>query len=130
RLAWFLAMCADEPTRDPKRAVELARKAVELAPQDGGCWNTLGAANFRAGDRDECLKALEKSMQLRQGGDALDWLFLAMVHHQEGNVQEAKKWLNQSRAIIARHKEGKFDGPLQQVYWQANRHQAEALLRE
>src|SRR5205814_2297019 len=32
-LAWLLAMCPDVTVRDSGRAVELARKAVELAPK-------------------------------------------------------------------------------------------------
>ena len=35
-LAWFLATSLDASLRDPKRAVELARKAVQLAPEAGG----------------------------------------------------------------------------------------------
>jgi tetratricopeptide (TPR) repeat protein len=32
-LAWLLATCPDEKIRDPRRAVELAKKAVELDPR-------------------------------------------------------------------------------------------------
>src|SRR5262249_14656680 len=46
-LAWLFATCPDPKFRDPKRAVELAKKAVELAPKAGGLWNTLGAARYR-----------------------------------------------------------------------------------
>src|SRR5262249_61407508 len=35
-LAWLLATCPDAKLRDPDRAVELARKAVQLAPKEGG----------------------------------------------------------------------------------------------
>src|SRR5262249_790795 len=39
--AWRLATCADPKLRHPALAVELAQKAVELAPQQGMYWNTL-----------------------------------------------------------------------------------------
>src|SRR5262249_7284925 len=41
-LAWLLATCPKPKFQDPKRAVELALKAVELAPKEGKFWNTLG----------------------------------------------------------------------------------------
>jgi serine/threonine protein kinase/WD40 repeat protein len=46
--AWRLAASADPKLRDPRRAVELAKKAVELAPGEG--LYTLGLAHYRAGD--------------------------------------------------------------------------------
>src|SRR5262249_20378251 len=49
-LAWLLATCPQPELREPARAVELASKAVDLAPLAGGSWNTLGVANFRVGD--------------------------------------------------------------------------------
>jgi serine/threonine-protein kinase len=44
-LAWFLAVCPDGQFRDQRLAVELGRRAVELAPNQGAYWNTLGAAH-------------------------------------------------------------------------------------
>jgi tetratricopeptide (TPR) repeat protein len=49
-LAWVLATCSDPKVADGRRAVELARKAVELAPDDRNYWNTLGVAYSRIGD--------------------------------------------------------------------------------
>ena len=46
-LAWLLATATETEALDPGRAVELAQKAVELAPQDGDFWNTLGVAQLR-----------------------------------------------------------------------------------
>src|SRR5262249_59662688 len=48
-LAWLLATCPDAKFRDAAKAVELAKKAVEMAPKEGMIWNTLGAAHYRAG---------------------------------------------------------------------------------
>jgi eukaryotic-like serine/threonine-protein kinase len=91
-LAWLLATCPDPTLRDPRRALKAAKKAVELEPKQGTWWNTLGVAHYRAGDWKSTLAALEKSMQLRNGGDANDWLFLAMAHSQLGHEEEAGKW--------------------------------------
>ena len=40
-LAWFLATCPVAAIRDPGRAVELAKRAVELDPPQGRYWTTL-----------------------------------------------------------------------------------------
>ena len=130
RLAWFLIICSDKQVRDSKQAVELAGKALENAPQEGAFWNTFGAAHFRAGNWDQCMTALEKSMQLRQGGDGFDWMFLAMAYHQVGKADEAKKWLDKALDWIAQMDQGKFTNPRFQVQWQSQRREAEMVRRE
>ncbi len=94
--AWFLATSADLRWRDPVQAVRLARKAVEGAPQERTFWNTLGAAHYRAGNWDDAVQALNRSMQLGQGGDSFDWFFLAMAHRQLGYKEQARKWYDQA----------------------------------
>jgi tetratricopeptide (TPR) repeat protein len=130
RLAWFLVTCAEEQVRVPKEAVELARQAVAQAPQEGGYWNTLGAAYYRAGNWNECVTALEKSMHLRQGGDGFDWLFLAMASHQLKKPNEAEKWLNKSVEWIRQAEQGQLNNPLHRAVWQTHRREAELLRRE
>jgi Flp pilus assembly protein TadD len=75
--------------------VEFARKAVELAPEDGTAWNTLGVALLRAGSWKESINALQKSKDLRKAGDSSNWFFLAMAHRHLGDQDEARKWYNQ-----------------------------------
>jgi tetratricopeptide (TPR) repeat protein len=89
--AWRLATDANPANRDPGWAVELAKLAVERAPGNGVFANTLGAAQYRAGDWKEAIAALEKSMQLRQGGDSFDWFLLAMAHWQLGDKEKARR---------------------------------------
>jgi Flp pilus assembly protein TadD len=84
-------------------AVEFARKAVELAPEDGNIWNTLGLAQFRAGHWNVSINAVQKSKDLRMGGDSLDWFVLAMVHWQLGDKDEARKWYNQGVQWMEKH---------------------------
>jgi tetratricopeptide (TPR) repeat protein len=91
-LAWALATCPEAKLRDPQRAVALARKAVELQPEAGFMWNTLGVARYRAGDWKAAAAALERSMELRNGGDGNDWFFLAMARWQLGEMDRAREW--------------------------------------
>jgi tetratricopeptide (TPR) repeat protein len=95
-LAWLLSTRPDVKARDPKLAVESARKAVELDPKKGDYWNTLGAAEYRAGNCQETIAALEKAMKLRKGGDSFDWFFLAMAHWRLSNQEDARKWYHQA----------------------------------
>jgi Flp pilus assembly protein TadD len=91
-LAWILATCPDAKFRDPGRAVEQAKKAVELAPKGGNNWNTLGVALYRHGDLPGAIDALGKSMELGDGGTSFDWFFLAMAHWQLGDKPQARSW--------------------------------------
>jgi tetratricopeptide (TPR) repeat protein len=95
-LAWLLATCPEPKFRDPQRAVECATKAIALAPKDGFIWNTLGAARYRAGNWKAAIEALDKSRELRNGGDAFDFFFLSMAHWQQGSKDEARKWYAKS----------------------------------
>src|SRR5262249_18764302 len=63
-LAWLLDTCPDEKFQDPGKAVELAKKAVEMAPKEGTFCNTLGVAQYRAGDWKAAVEALKKSEDL------------------------------------------------------------------
>jgi serine/threonine-protein kinase len=102
-LAWLFATCADPTLRDPARAVDLAKKAAELEPENGKMFNTLGAACYRSGDWNSARVALEKSMELRGGGDSYDWFLLAMAHWHLGNKEDALRWHHQAVEWMETH---------------------------
>ena len=102
-LAWWLATDRNASDRDPKRAVRLATRAVELAPKVGSNWNTLGAAHYRAGDWKAAIEALTKSMELSNGGDSNDWFFLAMAHWQLGDKPQARSWYDKAVAWMEKN---------------------------
>jgi serine/threonine protein kinase/WD40 repeat protein len=78
-------------THDPQRALYLARRAVELAPTQAIYLNTLGVAQYRAGDFAGAITALEKSLAAGKGeSDAFDLFFLAMARYRLGRVAEAR----------------------------------------
>ena len=103
-LAWFLATCPDPKLRNAAKAVELSKKAVDLMPHDGNKWNTLGAAHYRTGDWKAAVTALEKSRELRKGGDSFDWFLLAMAHWQLGDKEQARKWYDQALEWMEKNK--------------------------
>lgn len=91
KVAWFLVVCPDPQYRDSKRALQLAKEAVSLAPKDASSWNTLGVAHYRTESWKEAISALTKATQLRQGDDSLDWFFLAMARWQLGDKKQARQ---------------------------------------
>src|SRR5262249_17865314 len=103
-MAWILTT-ADPKYRDPLQALQMATKAVELAPREASYWTALGAAHLRAGEGQAALTALDRSMKLSQGGDGSDWFFVAMAHWQRGNKQEARKWYDRAVAWLEKNKE-------------------------
>jgi len=103
-LAWLLATCPEAKLRDSLRAVEMAKKAIELAPLQGGHWNTLGVAQYRAGQWRAAIEALTKSMELRAGGDSFDSFFLAMAYWQLGNKDEAGTWYDRGVTWIEKNR--------------------------
>lgn len=103
-LAWMLATSLDPRFRDSDRAVELAKKAVDLDPTQGMFHNTLGGAHYRSNDWAAAVGALEKSVELRQGGDSFDWFFLAMAHWQLREKEEARKWYDRAIQWMEKNK--------------------------
>jgi tetratricopeptide (TPR) repeat protein len=108
-LAWLLATCPDAKLRDPKRAVELARIAVQLSPDESNYWGTLGTAHYRAGDWKAAILAVGTSMEISKGGNAYDWFILAMSHWKLGEHPEARKhyhqalqWMKENEATLAK----------------------------
>jgi tetratricopeptide (TPR) repeat protein len=96
-LAWVLTTCSDPDSQHPIVAVTLAKKAIELDPASSKAnYRTLGVAHYRMGKWEAATAALEKSMELREGGDSTDWFFLAMCHRQLGDEGAARKWYDKA----------------------------------
>jgi serine/threonine protein kinase/tetratricopeptide (TPR) repeat protein len=97
-LAWLLANCAEKSLRDPRRAVQWARQAVDLTPQFAAYWRTLGVAYYRAGDNTAAVAALERASELRgnnRGEDAVVCFFQAMAHARLGHTDRAQSSYDQ-----------------------------------
>ncbi len=107
-LAWHLAT-GIESIRDPRRALTLARRAVELDPKSILYANTLGVSQYRNGDFKGAVVSLELSLTVSAGdGDGFDLFFLAMAHEKLGHRAEARachrrgvRWLGDQKNLIA-----------------------------
>jgi tetratricopeptide (TPR) repeat protein len=102
-LAWLLVTCPETRLRDVARAIPLSKKAVQLAPQNGVCWNTLGVVQYRAENWKEAIEALGKSMELRKGGDSFDFFFLAMAHWRLNQQEQARQWYTRAVEWMDKH---------------------------
>ena len=100
-LAWFLVTASDSSIWEPERAVKLATKVVDLQPENGMYWNTLGVAQYRAGDYASAIESLTKSVQLPRGEGAFNYLFLAMSHGRLGDHQKARQWYDKSVQLMS-----------------------------
>jgi serine/threonine protein kinase/WD40 repeat protein len=88
--AWALAT-VPKLGRDLTRALQLARRAVELNPDQSIFLNTLGVVLYRAGEFREAIATLESSLQASRGRfDGFDLFFLAMAHHRLGHRGPAR----------------------------------------
>jgi serine/threonine-protein kinase len=95
-VAWLLTTSADPAIRDAPQALEHARRAVELAPQDPHCQLALGAAEYRTGQWDEAVATLRHSLALGKGTEAWSWLFLAMAYRKLAAWKEARECFRQA----------------------------------
>jgi WD40 repeat protein/serine/threonine protein kinase len=108
--AWFLATCPVPGTREPQRAVDWATQAVTAKPGEATLWNTLGVAHYRDENWPAALSALQKSVDLQDGGTGFDWFFLAMIHWQLGEKDESRNWFD--KAVEWMDKNGPHDDEL------------------
>jgi tetratricopeptide (TPR) repeat protein len=101
-LAWLLVSAPDPAVRDPVHAAQLAGLAIEAHPECSTYWNTLGAAQYRAGDFEAAVASFDRSTALADGGTAFDHFFLAMAHTQLGNQDQARHWFTEATTWIER----------------------------
>jgi serine/threonine-protein kinase len=100
-LTWLLATAESDELRDPARAVEHARKAVELAPDDAGQLELLGIALFVDNEYDEARDALERTLGIA-GDEGGGLLFLALVQARLGESDEARITYSRAREHLDR----------------------------
>jgi serine/threonine protein kinase len=98
-LADHLTTAPVAEVRDPRRALEWARKAARLKPEDGMVQQSLGWARYRAGDWKGCLAALEKTDAPKNGS-----FFAAMAYWQLGEKAQARTTFDRADAWFEGYK--------------------------
>ena len=81
----------------------LPRKRWRCRPTAQLYWNTLGVAQYRAGEWQPAVASFEKSMELQSGGDSSDCFVLAMAQWQLGEKDEAHRSYDKSVKWMAKH---------------------------
>jgi tetratricopeptide (TPR) repeat protein len=102
-LGWRLATCPAVQFRDLPRALALAQRAVQLAPERWDAWGLLGIAQYRAGQPAAAIESLRKALELSGGGEPEQWFFLALAHWQNQNHQQAWQWYNKAIAWMEKN---------------------------
>ena len=103
--SWRLATAADVSKREPTKAVELAHLAIEHQPDVANHWNNLGVAQYRTGNWQAAIEALEKADALIENGDRAHRMFFAMARWQLEDKEEARELYAQGAAWIAKQQE-------------------------
>jgi tetratricopeptide (TPR) repeat protein len=96
----FLALLgeAERQSKNPRRAVEMTRQALQADPSFAPARYYLGLALLDAGERDDAIKELEQVVRARAvGADA--YLALGSAYLDAGRAAEAVETLNQGLRI-------------------------------
>lgn len=88
--AWRLATDPDPARRDVAEALRLAEEAVKAQPDNAVYLNTLGVAQYRAGNLQAAIETLDGSTRIR-GPNAESGFFLAMAHARLGHHDMARE---------------------------------------
>lgn len=86
-------------------AVAHYRKALELDPGDAGNWTTYGVLQMIEGDTAEATRALERSIAIRPGADAL------------ANLGTLRLWSGDAAAAVAHYRRALELDPDDYVNW-------------
>ena len=99
-LAWRLAIGHEQC--NPALAVKLSRAVLQSNPGEWTYWNTLGAAQYRAGDFHGAIEASHKCMDLGNGGDISNLCLLAMTYWRLGRHEEGITWRNRALQFLGK----------------------------
>jgi tetratricopeptide (TPR) repeat protein len=77
---------------DPKRALDLASKAVTLDPISDSTWAALGWVRYCAGDWQGSVEAMTRSDGLAKQPDVLERFNLSVAHWRLGHAELARQW--------------------------------------
>jgi tetratricopeptide (TPR) repeat protein len=88
----------------PESGVKLGRIIEVLEKSDGKDYvslRALGAAQYRSGKPQEAVKTFLKALDSRKQPSPSGWIYLAMAHHQLGQKDDARQWLEKAQKWVA-----------------------------
>jgi len=96
-LAARLCTLAPDALADQEQAVQIAQQAVDAHPDYAWYLHTLALAHYRRGRYAQAMPLLHESMQHADWEpQVVNWLLLAMIHHQLGQPEDAQPWLDKA----------------------------------
>jgi serine/threonine protein kinase len=116
-LAWFMVLEPTPPIGDLDIALQMAKQAVDKAPQNGDFWNTLGLVHYRRAEWQPAIAALDKARTFHSHCESYDLFFLAMSHWQGGQKDQARQY--HQKALAALSKTGAINEELQRFQQEA-----------
>ena len=99
--AWLLALEDQLSVADRELALELSERATNLSPQSGYLWNTRALVLARAARWSDSLDAIEKAIQLGNGGSPSDWYIKSMALAGQGELEAARQWFSKADSLRA-----------------------------
>jgi tetratricopeptide (TPR) repeat protein len=106
RLGQFMA--ATGSAKMVETVPELAAKTAARDPESWYLLNAHGVVLYRAGKLKAAIAKLDGARKLHeQGGNAFDWLYLAMAHHKLGHKDKAGECLEKAEQGITKAAQGK-----------------------
>jgi tetratricopeptide (TPR) repeat protein len=95
-IAWAVVKKPDCSDNERSEALEHARQAVALSPDDGNFCTTLALAEYRAGHWAQSIAAAERSITVTKDVNAANWFFLAMALRQQGDKVRSRSFFEQA----------------------------------
>src|SRR5262249_52297640 len=98
-------------------AAEHARKALAFDPKREDAHIALALAECRRGRWPEAIAAAERSMALRQGGNAFEWFVLAIAHARQGDKAKDGAWFD--KAVVWTNEKAMDNADLRPIWTEA-----------
>jgi Tfp pilus assembly protein PilF len=97
-LAGLLGDCPVDGLRDPPRAVQLARKALEVEPRSSSVW--VSVAHYRQGEWKAAVIAVTKGLRQPAADTGLGLFCLALSFARLGDEDQARRSYEQAVACM------------------------------
>jgi hypothetical protein len=97
----FTCILGPDAVKDFGPLLRTAERGLGPSEKEHASLQTLGAVYYRAGRFDEAARRLDEAVKARgRGGDAIDWLFLAMAHLRRRDIESGRRWLDKASGWI------------------------------